>query len=312
MDTKLLSKVPTWNGDEDLWFEWSFAFRAYCVVSGLISSEDLEGAAGSNISLPLAGQSPEGRVRSGTLYYLLVLLCSGKAQVILRSVEVGNGVEGWRVLSARFDRRDSTSTTGLLQAILGFEMSDDLEHIPDKLAEFELMTQRYNMTSGETLSGQVEKATILRTLPEPLKSHLLVNAQRFTNGAEVRTAVRDYLMARREWKPPTAMMRERDTSSPMDVDAVTWKWQGSNNKGKGKGKGKHGKGKGKGKDRDKDGKERKVRKTLNAGGAENVHTLNETAGRNKLANRELRNQTTSMKCWNSQSPSLSDHPQLLL
>ena len=30
MDTKLLSKVPTWNGDEDQWFEWSFAFRAYC------------------------------------------------------------------------------------------------------------------------------------------------------------------------------------------------------------------------------------------------------------------------------------------
>ena len=63
-------------------------------------------------------------------------------------------------------------------------------------------------------------------------------------------------MARREWRPPTAMTRERDTSSPMDVDAVTWKWQGGNNKGKGKGKGKHGKGKGKGKDKDKDGKEK--------------------------------------------------------
>ena len=143
MDTKLLSKVPTWNGDEDQWFGWSFAFRAYCVVSSLISSEDLERAAGSTTSLPLAGQSPEARVRSGALYYLLVLLCSGNAQVILRSVEVGNGVEGWRVLSARYDRRDTTSTTGLLQAILGFEMSDDLERIPDKLAEFELMIQRY-------------------------------------------------------------------------------------------------------------------------------------------------------------------------
>ena len=95
MDTKLLSKVPTWNGDEDQWFEWSFAFRAYCVVSSLISSEDLERASGSTTSLPLSGQSPEARVRSGTLYYLLVLLCTGKAQVILRTVEVGNGVEGW-------------------------------------------------------------------------------------------------------------------------------------------------------------------------------------------------------------------------
>ena len=117
------------------------------------------------------------------------------------------------------------------------------------------------MTSGETLSGQVEKATILRTLPEPLKSHLLVNAQRFTNGAEVRTAVRDYLMARREWRPPTVMTRERDTSSPMDVDAVTWRWQGGNNKGKGKDKGKHSKGKGKGKDKDKDGKGKGKRDT---------------------------------------------------
>ena len=119
------------------------------MVSSLISSEDLERAAVSTVPLPLAGQSPEARVKSGTLYYLLVLLCTGKAQVIMRTVEVGNGVEGWRVLSARYDRRDTTSTTGLLQAILGFEMSDDLERIPDKLAEFELMVQRYNMTSGE-------------------------------------------------------------------------------------------------------------------------------------------------------------------
>ena len=224
MDAKFLSKVPIWNGDEDQWFEWFFAFRAHCVVSILISRSSLERAAGSTTSLPLSGQSPEARVRSGTLYYLLVLLCTEKAQVILRTVEVGNGVEGWRVLSARYDRRDTTSTTGLLQAILGFEKSDDLERISDKLAEFELMVQRYNMTSGETLSGQVEKVTILRTLPELLKSHLLVNAQRFTNGAEARTAVRDYLMARREWRPPTAMTRERDTNSPMDVDAVTWRW----------------------------------------------------------------------------------------
>ena len=111
MNTKLLSKVLTWNGDEDQWFEWSFAFRAYCVVSSLISSEDLERAAGSTTSLPLSGQSPEARVRSGTLYYLLVLLRTGKALVILRTVEVGNGVEGWRVLSERYDRRDTTSTT---------------------------------------------------------------------------------------------------------------------------------------------------------------------------------------------------------
>ena len=101
------------------WFEWSFAFRVYCVVSSLISSEDLERATGSATSLPLSGQSPEARLKSGTLYYLLVLLCTEKAQVILRTVEVGNGVEGWRVLSARYDRRDTTSTTGLLQAILG-------------------------------------------------------------------------------------------------------------------------------------------------------------------------------------------------
>ena len=285
MDTKLLSKVPTWNGDEDQWFEWSFAFRAYCVVSSLISSEDLERAAGSTVPLPLTGQSPEARVKSGTLYYLLVLLCTVKAQVILRTVEVGNGVEGWRVLSARYDRRDTTSTTGLLQAILGFEMSDDLERIPDKLAEFGLMVQRYNMTSGETLSGQVEKATILRTLPEPLKSHLLVNSQRFTNGAEVQTAVRDCLMARREWRPPAAMTRERDTSSPMDVDEVTWRWKGGNSKGKGKDKGKHSKGKGKG-TRTKT-ERRKARETQNVGGVENVDTISEIVGRNKLEGQEL-------------------------
>ena len=69
---------------------------------------------------------------------------------------------------------------------------------------------------------------------------------------EVRTAVRDYLMARREWRPPTAMTRERHTSSPMDVDAVTRKWQGGNSKGKGKGKGKTRQGERQRQDKDKD------------------------------------------------------------
>ena len=156
MDTKLLSKVPTWNGDEDQWFEWSFAFRAYCVVSSLISSEDLERAAGSTVPLPLTGQSPEARVKSGTLYYLSVLLCTGKAQVILRTVEVGNGVEGWRVLSARYDRRDTTSTTGLLQAILGFEMSDDLERIPDKSLEHTILSCPLLMSRVDFLRQQVQ------------------------------------------------------------------------------------------------------------------------------------------------------------
>ena len=215
------------------------------MVSSLISSEDLERAAGSTTSLPLSGQSPEARVRSGTLYYLWFFCARGKRlSCALLKLEME-----WKA-GESFQH----DTTGLLQAILGFEMSDDLERIPDKLAEFELMVQRYNMTSGETLSGQVEKATILRTLPESLKSHLLVNAQRFTNGAEVRTAVRDNLMARREWRPPTAMTREQDTSSPMDVDEVTWRWKGGNSKRKGKDKGKHSKGKGKGKDKDKYGK----------------------------------------------------------
>ena len=74
MDTKLLSKVPTWNGDEDQWFEWSFAFRAYCVVSSLISSEDLERAAGSTTSLPLAGS-----IAGSTCEKLNAVLSSGSS-----------------------------------------------------------------------------------------------------------------------------------------------------------------------------------------------------------------------------------------
>ena len=77
----------------------------------------------------------------------------------------------------------------------------------------------------------------------------------------MRTAVRDYLMARREWRPPAAMTRERYTSGPMDIDEVTWRWKGGNSKGKGKDKGKHSKGKGKGKDKDKDGKGKGKRDT---------------------------------------------------
>ena len=54
----------------------------------------------------------------------------------------------------------------------------------------------------------------------------------------------------------------------------------------------------------------KARETQNAGGAENVDTLSETAGRNKLEGQELRGLRKSKKCWNSKSPNPSVHPQV--
>ena len=105
--------------------------------------------------------------------------------------------------------------------------------IPDKLAEFELMVQRYNMTSGETLSDQVEKATILRTLSRTSQVTLVGQCstispmeQRYEQLSEIISWLGE------SGRPPTAMTRERDTSSPMDVDEVTWRWKGGNSKGK--------------------------------------------------------------------------------
>jgi len=171
---------------------------------------------------------------SEKMYYALVMLVRGRAQLVLRGVPEGNGYEAWRVLNVSFDQQDTQSVMGLLQAVLGFPAVRDLESLRDKLAELELLMQRYESLAGRELADEVKRAVLSKIVPEPLKSHLQVNAASIASFEKMRETVCEYVLAKTAWKLTSLIP---DTSGPMEVDEV---------RGRGKGKGKDGGKKGSG------------------------------------------------------------------
>eukprot|EP00971_Amphidinium_carterae_P118327 2344453-Amphidinium_carterae.1 len=169
---------------------------------------------------------------------------AGRARVMLQSSPQGNGLEAWRLLSKRYERRDAQSATGLLQHILSFSFGDSLQHTKDKLAELDVLIVRYNSQAVASLPDDVEQAVLMRATPEPLRTHLMINSGQMTNALMVRRAIDDYLNARLGWQTASTPLPP-SSSTDMEID---WVSKGKT-KGKEKGKdGKGGKGKGKGKD----------------------------------------------------------------
>ena len=66
------------------------------------------------------------------------------------------------------------------RALLGFTLSSSLDQVPDRLAEFEAWTMRYEAEPNvDSLSDSIKKAVLERTCPEPLKTHLQMNLQTY-------------------------------------------------------------------------------------------------------------------------------------
>ena len=110
----------------------------------------------------------------------------------------------------------------------------------DRLNEFLELVRRYDEANGaDPVPDQVEKACIISSTPELLKTHLRLNVGKLGNLNALRVATEDYLRSRRIFKTTSA--RNTHDEDSMEVDAVSRKGKGKEKSGKGKKGGKKGK-----------------------------------------------------------------------
>ena len=108
------------------------------------------------------------------------------------------------------------------------------------MTEFDALLTRYNSQADDCLSDSVAKAVFLKSVPEPLRTHLQVNgAGNTTTYHKLVEAVRDFVQAQDTWSA---------NYDPMEVDMIKGKskgkFGGKDKKGNGKGNKNDGKGKG--------------------------------------------------------------------
>ena len=103
---KDLGKPGLFRGDEQHWSEWSFVMRGWLLMSGLMNAQLLQRV--EKLVEPIDELDVPANFDESNhkIYYALVMLLRGHAQVLLRSAPVGHGIEAWRVLVRRYERSD--------------------------------------------------------------------------------------------------------------------------------------------------------------------------------------------------------------
>ena len=90
------------------------------------------------------------------LFFALIMMLRGPALTLVRHVEPTNGYECWRVFHRRYERRDEQTMMGFLQTIIKFDCGTDLTKILDKIGEFELLVDRYEVSVGDEVFENFE------------------------------------------------------------------------------------------------------------------------------------------------------------
>ena len=210
---------PKWpddfHGEESKWYEWSFQTRAYVAASKIFEAKYLREAeknsdpitfdaldSVSRTNASSQGKDPDleaadAHDRNEQLYHLLSMLCKSAALTLVRHVEEGNGLEAWRQMSRKFDKRDDTSSMGLMQSIMNFDFGDGM-NIFDRITAFEILVNKFNAQNDlEPLQDSVKRGILLRGLKDPLRTHIQMNQVALKSYDTMKNTVIDFSNARR-------------------------------------------------------------------------------------------------------------------
>ena len=191
-----LNKPAAFSGTEEEFSDWDFAMTCFVGTMNGTQMTELQAVAAD----PMVKRIQKNGARSTEQ----------------------NGYEAYRSLVLRYGSRDAHGETTLLIKVMHFNFGD-IGVMESKFEEFNLPIKDPDNISN--VLGTIKRAILVARAPEPLRTHLPLNSQSYSNFLEVRQAINRYLKARKGFK-----LMERD--DPMDVDFVHTESQ----KGKGKGK----------------------------------------------------------------------------
>ena len=128
---------------------------------------------------------------------------------MVREVPDQNGYKAYRSLVLRYGRRDAHGETTLLIKVMNFNFGD-IDDMESEYEELNLLIKDHDDISGiDKLPDTIKRAILVARAPEPLRTHLQLNNQSYTNFLEMRQAINQYLQARKGFK-----LKERDLINP--------------------------------------------------------------------------------------------------
>ena len=128
---------------------------------------------------------------SRTLQYTLIMLCTGPALTIIRSVQTDNGFETWRQLHRRYSPNPMARQFGTLGQILEPVFNETT--FLDDFIKWESDITKYERETATQLSDNVKIAVLDNKTSGEFQQHLSLNASRLNTYPEVRAVLVDYI-----------------------------------------------------------------------------------------------------------------------
>ena len=240
MDFKSICKPMSFDGAESRWLEWKFRTKNSFVVLGLQDAERYA-ADHSEENLPNTVLPQNLIGASEFLYSFLVQTCSGKALLIVRLCNEGNGILAWKKLLNAYEPRQAMRFTAMLSHLLTPRWIEGIDFSSQWL-QWEQEMDMYEQACVGKVPDAVKCAVILRWAPKPIREYLRscpIDAT--TNYPMMKHQLETYFLRNRTYDD----LGQTQTDALGINEVLAWiQWKG---KDKGKGKGKFGKGKDKGK-----------------------------------------------------------------
>ena len=176
VDTRLMEKIPIFDGSVAHFAEWRFTFEATCGFLGLeevlrqsiLSTHD-------EASLNAFAQQPEVYLKNEAVYYLLVASCRGRAQVLVRGVPKHAGLVAWRQMVRLHEPQVGSRLNAMLVGVLSpvWRQGDSCQFEED-LTAWDTQITEYERDSGKMVDPEVRMAVITQHAPHTLFREIIL------------------------------------------------------------------------------------------------------------------------------------------
>ena len=134
VDTRVLGRPDKWDGSEKACPNWSFVMKAHSIDQQL--SEDMTSAEISTEAFSNESMTRRNKARSVQLYFVLIMLCIGRALRCIASAPHGCGMEAWGMLVQAYSQKNNARLVVMMLEVLAFPLdTNDVQSGDDGTAD---------------------------------------------------------------------------------------------------------------------------------------------------------------------------------
>ena len=223
VDTRVLGKPDNWDGIEKALPKWSFVAKAYAGDIDQKLADDMTIAELSTTSLDNEVVTPEAQARSVQLYFILIMLCTGRALDRIANAPHGGGMEPWRLLFQVNSPKNTARLVVMMLEVLSFPL--DTNDVVNSVETMERKIKEFERHASVDIPEFLKVGIVIRQTEEgPTRTHFVMHAHRLTTFRDIKAEV----------KAQSAVMAK--TGDAMDVDSFAKGSPKGASKGSGKGK----------------------------------------------------------------------------